>query len=201
MSNGAFTYEKPDGLNDIVNEICKRLEASGASKSDFFAKMRQEVKSVLASVTKSGREMARGSVLTSDRGNAAKAIGFGAFGKSLGGSVQIEISGRRKESSKRPYRPGRLRDVSARTKQINEYYGRDRAFILRFLNSGTNPRMATADVHGRGSRASWGARGSIAGSNWFENLAPNMSNAAERLGIKAEEIGSRIVEEIINQSK
>ena len=54
---------------------------------------------------------------------------------------------------------------------------------MLFLNSGTDVRMAGS----RGGRLS-GNRGSIAASNWFQNMAPHeMELAAENLSNVIEE--------------
>ena len=51
-----------------------------------------------------------------------------------------------RDVDKRAWNPRRkgtrgVRAISARTKALNTYFGRSRAFVLRFLNSGTEPRL------------------------------------------------------------
>lgn len=77
----------------------------------------------------------------------------------------------------------RHRTVSDRTKQIRRYYGPDRSFILRFLDSGTDVRTAKSlGPKGRGSMASYGARGNIASRSFFHSLNADMELAANQLG-------------------
>lgn len=196
-----FQCTKPDYLSALVLNISERLRPYGTEGKDtFFAQVQEEVRKELAQLSERGRQIARGSMHSGDRGSAANAVGYGVFKNQIGGSVAISQGKGRKESQTRPYQPGRQRTVSARTQQINTYYGRDRSFILRFLNSGTIERQVTSNITGRGSKASWGNRGSIKGSSWFEQLQPQMEAVATRLGITIEDIGNKIVEEIIIQS-
>jgi hypothetical protein len=99
----------------------------------------------------------------------------------------INIGGNRGRISSRNrlYEPGKIkpRYVSERTKDINEYYGPDRSFILRFLENGTDVRTAKSyGPTGRGSRASWGARGSIDPRSFFHSMSSDMEQAAQQLG-------------------
>jgi len=55
-----------------------------------------------------------------------------------------------------------VRPISERTKQINSYWGRDRAFVLRILDVGRNPS---------------GRPGPLAGRHFFKN--PSMSAARQ----------------------
>ena len=78
----------------------------------------------------------------------------------------------------------RIRTVSDRTKQIRKYYGPDRSFILRFLEEGTDVRTANpAGPTGRGSMATYGARGNISPRSFFHTLQSDMDMAAKQLGI------------------
>ena len=77
----------------------------------------------------------------------------------------------------------RVRDVSPRTKQINEYFGPDRHFILRFLEFGTDVRTAKpSGPTGRGSKATYGSRGSISPRSFMHSVGNDMELAAQQLG-------------------
>ena len=77
----------------------------------------------------------------------------------------------------------RVRDVSPRTKQLNEYFGPDRHFILRFLEFGTDVRTAKpSGPTGRGSKATYGARGNIAPRSFMHSVGSDMELAANQLG-------------------
>jgi hypothetical protein len=77
----------------------------------------------------------------------------------------------------------RKRTVSDRTKQINEYFGPDRHFILRFLEFGTDVRTAKpSGPTGRRSMATYGARGSITPRSFMHSVGNDMEQAAQQLG-------------------
>lgn len=77
----------------------------------------------------------------------------------------------------------RNRTISDRTKQINEYFGPDRHFILRFLEFGTDVRTAKpSGPTGRGSMATYGKRGNISPRSFMHSVASDMELAAQQLG-------------------
>lgn len=77
----------------------------------------------------------------------------------------------------------RVRDVSPRTKQINEYFGPDRHFILRFLEFGTDVRTSKpSGPTGRGSKATYGKRGNISPRSFMHSVGNDMELAAQQLG-------------------
>ena len=78
----------------------------------------------------------------------------------------------------------RPRTVKPRTKQLREYYGPDRAFILRILENGRDVYYAKPKgPSGRGSRATYGKRGSITPRHWFFHaMKSDMEQAAQQLG-------------------
>ena len=78
----------------------------------------------------------------------------------------------------------RPRTMKDRTKQLQEYFGPDRSFVLRILESGRDVYMATPEGPiGRGSKATWGRRGAMAPRNWFfHSMKSDMEQAAQQLG-------------------
>lgn len=76
----------------------------------------------------------------------------------------------------------RKRAISDRTRQVEAYYGKDRAFILRFLNQGTDARFAGT----RGTLKRKAYRGSIVGKKFFGVAEPAMKQAEQNL---AKELG------------
>lgn len=118
-------------------------------------------------------------------GSAAGAVMRRTYKNML--AVNINIAGHRGRlsSRKRLYEPGKIkpRHVGKRTRAVNEYYGPDRDFILRFLNGGTDVRTATSyGPKGRHSKATYGGRGNIAPTNFFESMSSDMELAAQQLG-------------------
>ena len=118
-------------------------------------------------------------------GSASYAVLRRMYKDELGGNINIAGNRGRISSRRRAYEPGKIkpRHVSKRTRDLNEYYGPDRSFILRFLEGGTDVRTAkTFGPTGRGSTASWGARGNIAPRSFFHNMSSDMEQAAQQLG-------------------
>lgn len=84
----------------------------------------------------------------------------------------------------------RNRSRSRRTEQIDGYQGRDRAFILRFMNEGTAPRSAfTRERSKNGKTAN---RGALSGKNFFavsdgavEQSARTLAERMEKMIVEA----------------
>lgn len=141
-----------------------------------------------------------------DPRQAYKAVKTAVYRRILGGSVSI--LNKRRAGTPGNYEPprtlrpgqrgGNRRTRSDRTQQIMNYDGSSRAFVLRFLNQGTQGRSiefrydAARENVKRGSRGgnvskygkttNTGRRGNIAPRNFFGQLAPSaMDKAAENL--------------------
>lgn len=128
-----------------------------------------------------------------DPRDAWKAVKVNAWKrKGIGASIAIMEGNKTETREWNPKRKGTRgrRAISARTRQLNAYYGQSRAFILRFINSGTKQRFTggrnkrvkgvTKIYHNGGSVAN---RGKIKASGWFEQSAvPEVNSAAERIG-------------------
>lgn len=77
----------------------------------------------------------------------------------------------------------RKRSVSGRTTQLNEYFGPDRSFILRFMEFGTDVRTAKpSGPTGLRSMATYGVRGNIAPRSFMHSVGSDMELAANQLG-------------------
>ena len=101
---------------------------------------------------------------------AAQAVRKAVYKKILGGSINI-LDSRGRAGSRAPLPPesprkkshaigGNRIPRSRRTEDLLTYQGKDRAFILRFLNSGT-PNRDTNGIR---------RVGQIAARNWFQNI-------------------------------
>ena len=117
--------------------------------------------------------------IQSDPRKAARAIKHTVYKQIFGGN--ISILAKRKAGPKydliraKTSTPGQVggnrRPRVESRNRLDQYYGSDRGFILRFLNSGTVSRQTR-----------YGNRGAIARSNWFGHVAPwHMQQAAEEL--------------------
>ena len=139
-----------------------------------------------------------------DPRQAYKAVKTAVYRQILGGSVSILNKKRGKqgyrtpEPPKRTERGGNRRTRSQRTIAIQSYVGDSRAFILRFLNAGTDVRTIRFAVDprrelvNRGSRGgnvnkygkttNTGNRGRISPRNFFANSSHTaMMKAADQL--------------------
>lgn len=130
-----------------------------------------------------------------DPRKAYRAIKSSVYRKILGGNVSI-LNPRRPGARYQLIRPRKLdmnphqrggnrRTRSERTNAVDSYFGKERAFILRFLNSGTTTRQTR-----------YGNRGSIAARNWFPNMGQKeLELASENLAnIMEEELAEAYAE-------
>ena len=132
-----------------------------------------------------------------DPRKAFRAVKSSVYRRILGGNVSIlsrrkagvryQLIRQRKLDQNPHQRGGNRRPRSARTEAFETYYGADRNFVLRFLNSGTVSR-----------NTKYGNRGSIAARRWFQNMAPKeMELAADNLAKVIEEELAEAYNEII----
>jgi hypothetical protein len=189
------------GLNNLekmVNSVLKRLELadnvnmqvqmvrSGAmSRANFDGWFAEVVRQELGKVLGVQRAKAVQKARAVGAGSASSAVLRRMYKDELGGNINIASPRGRMSSRTRNYQPGWLkqRHVGDRTKKINEYYGPDRGFILRFLEGGTDVRTAKSyGPTGRGSAATYGARGAIAPRSFFHGMGADMEQAAQQLG-------------------
>ena len=122
-----------------------------------------------------------------DPRKAFRAVKSSVYRRILGGNVSIlnpkragaryQLIRERKLDMNPHQRGGNRRSRSARTEQVDSYFGKDRAWILRIISSGTVTR-----------KTRYGNRGSIVARNWFQNMAPHeMELAAGNLAAVIEE--------------
>ena len=161
-------------------------------------RIRKIIREELKDTAKRLREDARYE-MNEDPRKAYRGVKSTVYKKILGGNVSIlnpKKAGQRyqlikdRKLDRNPYqRGGNRRPRSARTEQVDSYFGRDRAFILRFVSSGTSERSTK-----------YGNRGSITARNWFQNMAPHeMELAAGNLAeVIDEELSAIYKEEVKN---
>jgi hypothetical protein len=182
--NGAFEV---DGLVKQKQE----LESLMMSNPEMEKRVQKLIRQVLLSARRMVSNDAKG-VMKSDPCQAYKAVKSLVYKRILGGSVSI--LNRKNAKGGGSYEPPRkLRQGqrggnrvprSQRTQQVMSYEGADRAFILRFLNAGTDVREAGT----RSGRMS-GNRGRIAPRNFFANSSHTaMQKAAEQLSTLIDEM-------------
>lgn len=193
----------------IAQNQQKALAALFIDNPDTRKRIKKIIREELKDATGRVREDATYEMKDDPR-KAYKAVKYTVYRKILGGNVSIlspRKAGARYELIKpmtlNPNKPGgNRRTVSGRTYQIETYYGRDRAFILRFLNSGTSNRNIKFTENSKRKVDKWnkhpntGNRGNIAPRNWFANMAPKeMELACENLaGVIEEELAEAYAE-------
>lgn len=159
--------ELNEQLVDQQNRAFGRLMATD---KETRQRIRKIIREELKDTAKRLREDAKYE-LKEDPRKAFRAVKSTVYRKILGGNVSIlnpkkagnryQLVRERKLDTNPHQRGGNRRPRSARTEQVDSYFGKDRAFILRFVSSGTAER-----------KTRYGNRGSIAARNWFPNMAP-----------------------------
>ena len=197
-------YKELEKVNDIITKVLKRLQTrdnvsqqwsavQNGSQSlqqfdGWFAPLvRQELGKTLGIVRNKAVAKAR----AAGAKDAATAVSRRTYKSELAGNINILGNRKRVSFKQRTYpvptggKSGifRKRTVSDRTIKLYQYYGPDRSFILRFLENGTDVRVARpAGPTGNRSMATYGNRGSIGARDFFGQVKPDMDAAAKQLG-------------------
>lgn len=198
-------FEGLRNLEKVVNSVLNRLAAQDATQSRMMAvrggaMSRQEFDGYFAELVRVElgktlgivRNKAKQKAASQGRaGSAASGVTWHQAKMGNRGYVGINDPRRRISSRNRVVPPPsggksgirRTRTVEPRTKQINEYFGPDRHFILRFLEFGTDVRTAKpSGPTGRGSQATYGNRGAIGARSFMHSVHSDMEQAANQLG-------------------
>lgn len=193
-----------DNLEKVVNSVLERLQqkatgmriahaAGTVSKESFDGYFSELIRTELGKVLAIQRAKAVQKAAAAGAGSAAAAVMRRMYKSGDAGNINIAGGNRGRISSKHRVVPEptggksgirRPRTVRPRTKELREYYGPDRGFILRILESGRDVYMAKPDgATGRGSKATYGRRGAIAARPWFfHSMKGDMELAAQQLG-------------------
>ena len=147
---------------------------------NFRALIRKMLKEARKNLSKDAKDY-----INEDPRRAARAIKHTVYKQLFGGNLSILQKRRagapsgytRPKKLKAGQRGGNRRPYVAERNRLDKYYGSDRGFVLRFLNSGTVERDTR-----------YGGRGSIRQTGWFGHTAPwQMENAAEMVAEKVNE--------------
>lgn len=147
-----------------------------AAKKDIRKVIRKEM-----NVARRGVMQAARSAMGSDPRKAANAVKLIVYKDARGAMLNL-MNGKKAKNvvEEGSHSDGgvsgirRKRKVSARTKKVNGYRGKDRSFILRFVNQGTVARYAGT----RGNTMRKAFRGSIMGKKFFQGSANSQMEAA-----------------------
>lgn len=178
-----------DNMDIRIVEAQERLERLMLSHPETEKRVKGIISKVLSAARREVVAAARGAMGSDPRGTSA-AVKMMVYKSVLGGAVSI-LDRKGKSGGGGGYEPARKLRAGQRggnrvprgqrTQEMMSYSGRDRAMVLRWLNSGTAGRTAGT----RGGRLS-GNRGSLRGSGFFGSASEAaIKRAAEEL---AEEI-------------
>lgn len=197
--SGLVNLEKV--VDSVLTKLAKKeststmygmVNAGTISRADFDGWFSELVRKELGRTLGVLRAKAVQKAVEAGAGSAASAVHRRMYKDEY--TANINIGGNRKRISNRhrvvpPPNGGksgirRPRTVKPRTQDLREYYGPDRDFILRILESGRDVFMATPDgATGRRSQATYGRRGAIGPRNWFfHSMMSDMEQAAKQLG-------------------
>lgn len=166
---------------NVAQNTSEALAVLFVNNPDTRKRIRKIIREELKDAAKRLREDAKYE-MDEDPRKAYRAVKSSIYRKILGGNVSI-LNPRKAGARYQLVRPRKLdqnprqhggnrRKRSERTNAIDSYFGKDRAFILRFVNNGTNDRQTR-----------YGNRGRISVSgNWFPNMGQKeLELAAENL--------------------
>ena len=169
--------------NAVVMRQKAALESMLVSNPDTAANIRKLITQEIAKARAAISQSAKGA-MASDPRQAYKAVRRSVYKSILGGQVNIfnprggasssgsSFAKARKLDNLPHQRGGNRRKRSARTDQVDGYVGKDRGFILRFVNSGISKPRQTR----------YGNRGVIPARNWLATSGQkDLEAAAERL--------------------
>ena len=189
-----------------LDEFQKKLESLRTDNPEFEKRLRGVIRKILGEVrSRLSKDAKNGLQMKSDPRHAYKAVRYAVYKKIFGGQTNILPS--RKAGAQTKYQPtrkgisgrgGNRMGVSPRTEQLNSYEGKDRGFILRFLNAGTvnrtigftkseararvNRGSQGGDISKYGKTINTGKRGAISSRNWFgPRSQAELRNAAGRI--------------------
>lgn len=155
----------------------KRLETTNPG---FEKRVRSVIRKVMSSAKSALSKDAKTSLqMKSDPRHAYKAVRYAVYKRLLGG--QVNILSQRHAGTETNYTPPRTLVEGKRggnrrqrtSRNLDKYEGRDRGFILRWLNAGTEERNVEFKTNAKRHEDKWnhhpntGYRGHIVARNWF----------------------------------
>lgn len=163
-----------------IDELEKKLKQMRTDDPTFEKRLRGAIREILKEARNElAKNATKGLDMKSDPRQAYRAVRSSVYKRIFGGQVNILQS--RKAGAGKLYEPQRKLQPgqrggnrmvrSKRTEQLMSYQGKDRGFILRFLEAGTSQRTSYG-----------GNRGSITARHWFGTTSrQEFEHAAEKL--------------------
>lgn len=198
-----------------IDELEKKLTQMRTEDPTFEKRLRGAIREILKEARKALSDDAKTNLqIKSDPRSAYKAVRSSVYKRLFGGQVNILRS--RRAGAMSLYEPqrtltagqwgGNRKKRSQRTTDLMSYQGKDRGFILRFLNAGTDDRTINfKDDPGReyvdrgrrggnlqkyGKTINTGRRGSIGARNWF---GPQSQREMQAAAGKLQELIDKII--------
>ena len=179
-------------LKDNVTQNVGMVKAGQMSLQDFDGWFSELVRAELGKVLGIQRNRAIQKAREAGAGSAQTAVLRRMYKREYTGNINIGGNRGRITNRKRMVPPPsggqsgirRPRSMKPRTREYQEYYGPDRSFILRILESGRDVYYARSEgPTGKGSKATYGRRGAMAPHPWFfHSMRSDMEQAAKQLG-------------------
>jgi len=178
MAQDAITVT---GIEQYRRALARMQTDNPATRRELQSIIRRAISQARKNVVKDAQN-----VLENDPRHAYKAVRSSVYRQVLGGQINI-LSPRRRGSATRYQKPRKLDETpgqrggnrrrrSERTMQVESYEGKDRGFILRFLNAGTADRETR-----------FGGRGHLTARHWFgRSSAFQLDAAASRVATEIE---------------
>ena len=179
-ANGMMDVEiNMDAVRRHIDDLGKML----LSKDD---PMHQQLRTIIRKEIKAASSRVAKDVhasVSNDPRAAYRAVRHTVYKSVFGGTLNIlsprragaryQLQRTRKLDANPHQRGGNRRPRTQRTEALETYYGKDRGFVLRFLNSGTNTRHIAIGVNARrgGNRGSISSRGVFSTSALFQSQA------------------------------
>lgn len=187
-----------EGFADQVKKLKAMMTDDPTFRHRVNAVIKQVLKEARNIISKDAMEM-----LPNDPRRAYKAVRSAVYKRILGGQVNI-LSRRtagaptsyQKPRKGLPRRGGNRWGRSQRTIALEGYEGKDRGFVLRFWNAGTENRSIRSytgkdgHVHSLRSAEKDGNRGRIAPRNWFGSSS---HQALEKVSDQLQELIDKII--------
>lgn len=162
----------------MIATLKEQLQSISPDEIDKESTLKNAVNKQLQEVRKVVASAVRGAFPT-NRHKLDQAVSVRKYKSIWGGNVNI-YNGRGKAGAGVSILKNRVRHryVSERTKQVESYVGKDRAFILRALEMG-NREVRVAGSRGN-KRGGSGSRGMLTARNFFADSAPKVTEAAQQ---------------------
>ena len=186
VTRGAFDVDMSVDNRELVLMLDRLVYQELVKANDI----RKAFRKVMTPVRKTAQAAAK-SAIPNDPRNAWQGVRVITLKKGAGAVVGLlnpySVTSMRLYSKPKGGKSGipRKREISKHTKQTESYFGKDRAFILRFINQGTDARFTGT----RGTLKKKAYRGNLTGKKFFRSTEPAMKIAEQNL---AKELGTII---------